>query len=75
MTFARILYTCFHTVNDFAGFCSKCQNPIAGHSYTLGIDVWQDGVLARSKTIKGFENVCPPCFNSVKGSFQQKKER
>ena len=73
MTAARILYTRFHTIQDFIGFCTECQNTIAGQSYSLGIDVWQDGVLTRSRTIRGFENICFPCFNLVKGAFPEQK--
>lgn len=74
MTVARLLYTLFHTVQDFAGFCSKCKNPISGQSYSLGIDVWQDGVLTSTRVIKNHETLCFPCFDPIKASFPSKTE-
>lgn len=70
----RTLYTPFYTRQVFAGFCSKCQSVIAGESYTLGTDVWQDGVLAKTRIRKGCENICLNCFKPLKGRFQEKKE-
>lgn len=70
----RTLYTRFHTVQDFTGLCSKCQSLIMGQSFTLGIDVWQDGVLTKTKKMRDHENLCLPCFQPLKASFPAKGE-
>lgn len=70
----RTLYTMFSTKQNFTGLCSKCQSLIMGQSYTLGIDVWRDGVLIKTKKVRGHENLCLGCFQPHKASFPAKGE-